>query len=102
MGMTIEQYRCKVGIHVSFVCLFHMNVLYTRSSETREWFNKMCYFHQVYVPLLLRLSNDIEENPGPVLCTKLSMHVKLYALTLVKAIKSNLEKMLANNVLQCL
>ena len=25
----------------------------------------MMYYHAVYVPLLLRLSNDVEENPGP-------------------------------------
>ena len=25
----------------------------------------MIYYHAVYVPLLLRLSNDVEENPGP-------------------------------------
>ena len=24
----------------------------------------MIYYHAVYVPLLLRLSNDVEENPG--------------------------------------
>ena len=26
---------------------------------------QMIYYHAVYVPLLLRLSNDVEENPGP-------------------------------------
>ena len=95
MGMTIVQYRCRVGIHVSFVrlrdqtrrfegefwytilMLFCRNVFYlptlkflsaqyARSNETLEWFNKMCYFHQVYVPLLLRLCSDIKKNQGPV------------------------------------
>ena len=30
------------------------------------WFKQMMCYH-VYVPLLLRLSNDVEENPGPTI-----------------------------------
>ena len=30
-----------------------------------QWYVQMIYYHDVYVPLLLRLSNDVEENPGP-------------------------------------
>lgn len=29
------------------------------------WLVKMIYYHNVYVLKLLRLSNDVEENPGP-------------------------------------
>ena len=30
-----------------------------------QWYVQMVYYHAVYVPLLLRLSNNVEENPGP-------------------------------------
>ena len=33
--------------------------------ELCQWYVHMIYYHAVYVPLLLRLSNDVEENPGP-------------------------------------
>ena len=33
--------------------------------EICQWYVQMVRYHAVYVPLLLRLSNDIEENPGP-------------------------------------
>ena len=34
-------------------------------NETVVWFIQTFYYHHVYVPLLLRLSNDVETNPGP-------------------------------------
>ena len=33
--------------------------------EVRQWYVQIIYYHAVCVPLLLRLSNDVEENPGP-------------------------------------
>ena len=33
--------------------------------EVCQWYVQMVYYHDVYVQLLLRLSNDVEENPGP-------------------------------------
>ena len=33
--------------------------------EICHWYIQMLRYHAVYVPLLLRLSNDVEENPGP-------------------------------------
>ena len=40
-------------------CVFQSN------NETVVWFVKTLYYNHVYVPLLLRLSNDVETNPGP-------------------------------------
>ena len=83
MGVTIEQYRTKIGCHnIKNTCtsiqnnespflsgrflnkrlmLFHLYVFLVVMFS----FEMMCY--NVYVPLLLRLSNDVEENPGPTL-----------------------------------
>jgi hypothetical protein len=36
-----------------------------RNSEVCMWYTQMICYH-VYVPLLSRLSNDVEENPGPI------------------------------------
>ena len=93
MGVTIEQYRARVGIHVNILrqremarhltgnlwntmlLLFYLNVFYLptlkemdkqykKSNEVAVCFIKMVRYHQVYVSGLLRLSNDIETNPG--------------------------------------
>ena len=45
-----------------------MKNLVTKTEKNNEvcmWYAQMVCYH-VYVPLLLRLSNDVEENPGPV------------------------------------
>ena len=94
MSVSIEQYRARIGSHANFIkhreleshlknkfwntmlMLFYMNVFYLptlkrlllqrqNNHETVVWLVKtLCYYH-VYVPLLLRLSNDVETNPGP-------------------------------------
>ena len=93
MGVSIEVYRSRIGSHHNFThcpnrihCLkgkfwnqillmFYLNTIYfpyvksqlkrkKRNREVCQWYVQMvCY--AVYVPLLLRLSNDVEENPGP-------------------------------------
>ena len=56
--------------------MFYFNVFYFPYLKSRlkkakslrevcQWYVQMLYYHAVYVPLLLRLSNDVEENPGP-------------------------------------
>ena len=35
-----------------------------KNGEVCMWYVQMVCYH-VYLPLLLRLSNDVEENPGP-------------------------------------
>ena len=94
MGITIEQYRGGIGADMSFLrqrevterlagtfwntmlMLFYLNVFYfptlkqingkcSRTNETVVWFIKMVCYQQVYVHGLLRLSNDVETNPGP-------------------------------------
>ena len=93
MGVRMEVYRLRVGSHHNFtqsrlavyrlkskfwnqmLIMFYLKVFYLpclknlvcktgRNNEVFKWYAQMvCY---VYVPLLLRLSNDVEENPGPV------------------------------------
>ena len=94
MSVSIEQYRARIGSHANFVkhrelkshlkndfwntmlMLFYMNVFYfptlkrlllqrQSDNETVVWFVKTLYYYHVYLPLLLRLSNDVETNPGP-------------------------------------
>ncbi|XP_028418619.1 uncharacterized protein LOC114544075 [Dendronephthya gigantea] len=94
MGVTIEVYRARIGSHHNFtdcrnslcrlkgilwnqlLLMFYFNVFclpYLKSqlnksqknSELCLWYVQMIYYNNVYVPLLLRLSNDVEENPGP-------------------------------------
>ena len=96
MGITIEQYRARVGAHVNFIrqsevakhlrgtfwntmlMLFYLKVFYLptlkqlneqyhRSNEVVVWIIEMLCYHKVYLPCLLRLSNDVETNPGPSL-----------------------------------
>ena len=108
MGVTIEQYRARIGAHnnvriktdstplernfydtmlmlfqlvitimilIILMRIFYLSVLlylptkrlteqYESLSQVMVSFTQMsCY--NVYVPLLLRMANDVEENPGP-------------------------------------
>ena len=95
MGTTIEQYRSRIGCHNNFVkgkdafsrvrgrfwntmlMMFYLNVFYLPTlkdvvghyklqNELVFWFTQMmCY--NVYIPLLIRQANDVEENPGPTI-----------------------------------
>ena len=94
MGVSIEVYRSRIGSHHNFIhcrnrlhCLkgklwnkillmFYLNTFYfpylksqlkkeKGNREICQWYVQMVCYHAVYVPLLLRLSNDVEENPGP-------------------------------------
>ena len=94
MGVSIEVYRSRIGAHHNFtncrdrlhcfkgklwnqiLLMFYLNVFYfpllksqlKKAKSNRElcqWYVQMIYYHAVYVPLLLRLSNDVEKNPGP-------------------------------------
>ena len=58
----------------------------------------LCY--NVYVPLLLRMSNDVEENPGPTIYGVVDPSKTICADS--KAISESLNKMLVNNVWPCL
>ena len=53
-----------------------------------------CY--NVYVALLLRMANDVEENPGPTIYVVDPS--KTICAVLAKGIQNNLDKMLVNNV----
>ena len=93
MGVAIEIYRSRIGSHHNFtqgkmlmsrlkgkfwnqlLMMFCLKVFYlpclknlvTKTEKYNEvcmWYAQMVCYH-VHVPLLLRLSNDVEENPGP-------------------------------------
>jgi hypothetical protein len=93
MGVDIEIYRSRIGSHHNFtqgrmlmsrlkgkfwnqmLMMFCLRVFYlpclknlmTKTEKYNEvcmWYAQMVCYH-VHVPLLLRLSNDVEENPGP-------------------------------------
>ena len=94
MGVTLEIYRSRIGSHHNFtqsrmlkcqllkgkfwnqmLMMFYSTVFYLpylknlvtkneQNSEVCMWYTQMVCYH-VYAPLLLRLSNDVEENPGP-------------------------------------
>ena len=95
MGISVEQYRSKIGSHDNYLkrkdafsrfkdrfwnimlMMFYMNVFYLPTlkqvfehykmwNEVVFWFTQFMYYN-VYIPLLLRLANDVEENPGPAI-----------------------------------
>ena len=95
MGISIEQFRSRIGSHDNFVktkdaslrfkdrfwnimlMTFYLNVFYLLTlkqvvipykmlNQVMFWFTQMmCY--NVYIPLLIRQANDVEENPGPTI-----------------------------------
>ena len=56
--------------------IFYLNVFYLPTfkdvghyklwNEVMFWFTQMVCYH-VYIPLLMRQANDVEENPGPTI-----------------------------------
>ena len=91
MAVSLEVYRSRIGSHISFVkareessrlkgkfwnellflfylssfylpCLKRVVNKYERTQEVNVWFAQILFYH---ASLLLRLSNDVEENPGP-------------------------------------
>ena len=57
--------------------MFYLNVFYLPTlkqvigryktwNEVMFWFTPMRYYN-VYIPLLIRQANDVEENPGPII-----------------------------------
>jgi len=59
------------------------------------WFTQiMCY--NVYIALLIRQANDVEENPGPTIFDIIDLMRTV--LTTVKEMKHSLVKMLVSNV----
>ena len=94
MAVSIEVHSSRIGSHHNFIhcrnrlhCLkgklwnqillmLYLNTFYfpylksqlKKEKGDREichWYIQMVRYHAVYVTLLLRLSNDVEENPGP-------------------------------------
>jgi hypothetical protein len=46
-------------------CLKNLVTKTEKNNEVCMWYAQMVCYH-IYVSLLLRLSNDVEENPGPI------------------------------------
>lgn len=95
MDISIEQFRSRIGSHDNFLktkdaslrfkdrfwnimlMMFYLSVLYLPTlkqvfgrykmwNEVMLWFTQMMYYN-VYIPLLIRQANDVEENPGPAI-----------------------------------
>ena len=72
MGITIEQYRARIGTYNNSLRkknLSRFESIFTSTKAslfvlTRNLYLLGCI---VYVALLLRMANDVEENPGPTL-----------------------------------
>ena len=94
MGISIEQYWSRIGCHDNFVktkdilsrfkdhfwsvmlMMFYLNVFYLPVlkqvvRQYKMWNDGMFWFSQMndflYIPLLTRQANDVEENPGPTI-----------------------------------
>ena len=79
-------------------CLKNLVTKTEKNNEVCMWYAQMVCYH-VYVPLLLRLSNDVEENPGPVNINEIvdrthTVHADFHQ-------GGKLSPMLENNVLPC-
>ena len=70
MGITSEQYKARIGSYnnsarIQYMCTFiPWNTRATLFVLARSLYLLGCI---VYVALLLRIANDVEENPGPTL-----------------------------------
>ena len=125
MGISIEQFRSRIRSHDNFVKIkdvssrfkdrfwnvmlmtFYLNVFYLLTlkqvvipykmlNQVMFWFTQMmCY--NVYIPLLIRQANDMEENPGPSIVDIIDSMI-IVSETTVKEMKHSLVKMLVSNV----
>ena len=125
MGISIEQFRSRIRSHDNFVKIkdvssrfkdrfwnimlmtFYLNVFYLLTlkqvvipykilNQVMFWFTQMmCY--NVYIPLLIRQANDVEENPGPSIFDIIDSMI-IVSETTVKEMKHSLVKMLVSNV----
>ncbi len=125
MGVSIEIYRSRIGLYNNFaqakkfvsklkdkfwnqmLIMFYLKVFYLpclknlvikaeKDNEVCMWYAQMICYH-VYVPLLLRLSNDVEENPGPININEIVDPT----YTVHADMNPCLDPMLVNNVLPC-
>ena len=123
MGVTIEIYRSRIGSHHNFMeghksnfqgqfwnemlLKFYISLLLPRNIKFR--FHTICkenaqYPDNVYnIGQLLKLSNDVEENPGPTILVILwSLWIALTQFMLVLTMVTIYsDRMLENIVWQC-
>ena len=95
MGISVQQFRSRIGSHDNYIktkdilsrfkdrfwnimlTMFYLNVCYLPTlkqvvgqykmwNQVMFWFTQMMYYN-VYIPLLIRQANDVEENPGPTI-----------------------------------
>ena len=95
MGISIEQFRSRIGTYDNFLktkdassrfkdrswnimlMMFYLSVFYLPTlkqvvGQYKIWNEVMFRFtriicYNVYIPLLMRQANDVEENPGPTI-----------------------------------
>ena len=88
--------------------MFYLNVFYLPVlkqvvgqhkmwNDVMFWFSQMIFYNANF-PLLIRLANDVEENPGPTIFDVIEPTRTIYVLTSVKEMKLSLLKMLVSNV----
>ena len=71
MGITIEQYRARIGSYnlakTAKVGICNLEVIFWNTMPILILLNRSVFLkgYIVYVALLLRMANDVEENPGP-------------------------------------
>ena len=125
MGISIELFRSRIGSHDNFVkttdassrfkdgfwntmlMMFYLNLFYLPTlkqvviqykmwNQVMFWFTQMMHYN-VYIPLLIRQANDVEENPGPMIFDIIDPMRKC-RLTTVKEMKRCSVKKLVSNV----
>ena len=71
MGVMIEQYRARIGTHNNFIKTkegtSHLGGILWNTMPILILLYRSIFLigYIVYVALLLRMANDVEENPGP-------------------------------------
>lgn len=123
MGISIEQFRSRIGSHDNFVktkdassrfkdrfwnimlMMFYLNVFYLPIlkqvviqykmwNQVMFWFTQMmCY--NVYTALLIRQADDVEGNPGPTIFDIIDL---MRTVSADKEIKHFFVKILVSNV----
>jgi hypothetical protein len=104
MLMVFQLLKTNLMLLIFIVQIFYLSIFYVTTNtecikhlcEMAVSFNQMSCSN-VYVPLLLRMANDVEENPGPTVYDVVDP-TQTYVLISAKVIQENLGKMLVNNV----
>ncbi len=64
--LTLFQLVITIIVLAMFVRICYLNIYVRRFTQVMESFTQITGYI-VYIPLLLRMANDVEENPGPTI-----------------------------------